>query len=367
MAKVNLDELQARLTNESVGWEAGYSSLADLSDDDQDTLLGAIPPDGPPSEEQKAENQRAVMAAHEGGVASFSSESAGAPVKFDWRNANGNYVTSVKNQGGCGSCVAFGVSASIESLVRIMKRNPNYPIDISEAHLFYCLKGDPNGCKNGWWPSHALNHFKNTGVALENYFPYVGSQQTCKVANGWQNQKIQITGWRTMKNVSEIKNWIAKKGPVEACYEVFADFYNYKSGVYKHVSGASRGWHCVCVVGYDDVQKCWICKNSWGSGWGDGGFFRIGYGQCSIEYYGMMAADAVIDSTWIYNKKVTGLWTINSDLNAWVYLQGEGWKKISAKNEQNFWRLLTALVSAKTAGTTVSVRIDNSLITQVYA
>jgi hypothetical protein len=28
-------------------------------------------------------------------------------------------------------------------------------------------------------------------------------------------------------------------------------------------------------VGYDDVQECWICKNSWGASWGDRGFFLI--------------------------------------------------------------------------------------------
>src|SRR5206468_3305820 len=41
--------------------------------------------------------------------------------------------------------------------------------------------------------------------------------------------------------------------------------------------------HCVSVVGYDDVAGCWICKNSWGPGWGDRGFFRIAYGEVGID------------------------------------------------------------------------------------
>jgi hypothetical protein len=41
----------------------------------------------------------------------------------------------------------------------------------------------------------------------------------------------------------------------------------------------------VSLVGYDDGAGCWIAKNSWGTGWGAGGYFQIGYGECRIESY----------------------------------------------------------------------------------
>lgn len=67
-----------------------------------------------------------------------------------------------------------------------------------------------------------------------------------------------------------------------AGFDVYADFLAYGGGVYRHVSGDPVGGHGVEVVGYDDTQQCWICKNSWGPRFGINGFFQIGYGECDI-------------------------------------------------------------------------------------
>jgi hypothetical protein len=61
--------------------------------------------------------------------------------------------------------------------------------------------------------------------------------------------------------------------------EVYTDFYYYTGGVYEHASGDQEGGHAVLLVGYDDRESCFIVKNSWGEGWGESGFFRIGYSQ----------------------------------------------------------------------------------------
>ena len=37
------------------------------------------------------------------------------------------------------------------------------------------------------------------------------------------------------------------------------------------------GGHCVCMVGYNDINSTFICANSWGSGWGQNGFFFLPY------------------------------------------------------------------------------------------
>lgn len=68
-------------------------------------------------------------------------------------------------------------------------------------------------------------------------------------------------------------------------FNVFADFHAYKSGIYHHVTGDQVGRHDVKVVGWGvegDVNY-WIAANSWGSDWGEQGYFRIKEGEGEFE------------------------------------------------------------------------------------
>ena len=71
------------------------------------------------------------------------------------------------------------------------------------------------------------------------------------------------------------------KGPVTAAFTVYEDFVNYKSGVYKHVTGSALGGHAVKIIGYGIDH--WIVVNSWNETWGDEGTFRIAFGECGID------------------------------------------------------------------------------------
>jgi hypothetical protein len=94
----------------------------------------------------------------------------------------------------------------------------------------------------------------------------------------------KIRGFQELRNVAGMKDWIATKGPLAACFTVYSDFFAYHTGVYRRSPAAAvRGGHCVCVVGFSDALGAWICKNSWGTGWGDNGYFSIAYGECGID------------------------------------------------------------------------------------
>jgi hypothetical protein len=77
-------------------------------------------------------------------------------------------------------------------------------------------------------------------------------------------------------------------GPGVVSFTVLNDLFAYSKGVYSPTSSASVvGGHAVSLVGWGVEQGVpyWLCQNSWGAGWGDGGFFRIVRGKdtCGIE------------------------------------------------------------------------------------
>ncbi len=211
------------------------------------------------------------------------------PQSWDWRAVHGkNWVSGPKNQGGCGSCAAFGVSAALESHKRIETNNPSLNIDASEAALFFiperqCNPGEP---RYGWSIPSALDFLIDQGACFELNYPYRDVNQNAELVEGTE-LTLKITGYDSTTQASQMKRWLCEEGPLVAGYAVYQDFDVYWNGgavgVYTHVSGALRGGHIVSVIGYDDKQSCWICKNSWGPTHGNDGSFRIGYGQCGID------------------------------------------------------------------------------------
>ena len=268
----NGEDLQSAINSKGYTWEAAPTELSALSLEEQKSHLGLEV-----DRKELQATEKAITAAEE--LRTFSAASFAAPPSVDWRNNGGNYVTSVKNQSSCGSCVSFATLATVEARFNIKCRTPGQNRDYSEAYLFYC--GCGNCCGTGWHFPPALDFCKNKGILQETQFPYVPGNQPCKP--GLPAPQLKIDSWSAILPVADRKNALATKGPLVAGMAVFQDFFSYRTGVYKHVSGALAGYHAVSCIGYDDVQKCWICKNSWGTGWGDGGFFKIGYGQCQMD------------------------------------------------------------------------------------
>ena len=90
-------------------------------------------------------------------------------------------------------------------------------------------------------------------------------------------------------NEKKIRDNIYKWGPVSTGMITYPDFYTFDStNIYEWDGyGPEIGGHSVEIVGWGDdgKKKFWIIKNSWGTEWGDGGYFRIlrGTNMCQIE------------------------------------------------------------------------------------
>jgi cathepsin B len=205
--------------------------------------------------------------------------------EFDARKEWPGKVHAIRDQQQCGSCWAFGATEALSDRFYI-EEGLDYVL--SPQHLVSCDTGN-YGC-NGGYLNVAWNFMASTGVATDECYPYTsgnGDSGVCKstCADGSEMvkhhaEKIQGTG-----NVKKTMQAIQKDGPVEAAFTVYQDFMNYKSGIYHHVSGGMLGGHAIKAVGWgtEGGVDYWIMANSWGTSWGEDGFFKIKRGDCGID------------------------------------------------------------------------------------
>lgn len=223
------------------------------------------------------------------------------PTNFDSRDQWKNCVFSVKNQGHCGSCWAFAASEVLSDRLCIESQG-KVVANLSPQDLVSCDYLN-FGC-NGGNPVLSWITLRFKGVVKESCWPYQsgdGHVPSCpwfssNCADGSTWTKFYAKNFYLFGSIQEIKENIYAKGPVETGFMVYADFMNYSKGIYVRNSNDFLGGHAVKVVGWgvEGGVNYWVVQNSWGSSWGEGGFFRIKEGECNFE--GMMiAGDAYVN------------------------------------------------------------------------
>lgn len=202
---------------------------------------------------------------------------------FNWLNKKG-IVSSPKDQnpGGidCNSCVAFAVVSAVEARMNIQtNQTVADDVNLSEGYLFF--RGCGFCCDRGWFIPEALDKCIELGLPSEQSFSYNPSQST---RPDFIQPIVRLKSKSKVANDSEIRRIIATKGPVVAEMDLHSDFTTYTTGVYEPSDSSVITTHAVCLLGYDDSSPNphWIGKNSWGTNWGDGGFFKIRMGACGI-------------------------------------------------------------------------------------
>lgn len=209
------------------------------------------------------------------------SEQVSIPSSIDWRQ-NGA-VTSVKNQGICGSCYAFSSAAAIEGIYAI---KTGRLVELSIQQIVDCSKAYGNQGCNGGWMNYAFEYAMKHEISALNTYKYTGAKQSCqydKLLGG-----VKIAGYEDVVpyNVKELTIAVSNQ-PVSVSVDATV-WQFYSSGVIDNNCGISLN-HAVVAVGYSmsDKGNYWILKNSWGPHWGEQGFLKVamadGPGLCGIN------------------------------------------------------------------------------------
>ncbi|KAF2365893.1 Peptidase C1A papain C-terminal [Trinorchestia longiramus] len=230
------------------------------------------------------------------------------PDAVDWRTRGA--VTPVKKQGVCGSCWAFATTGAVEGLHFIQTGKL---VSLSEQNLLDCVSSPlVHGCNGGVMDDAFIYIRNNGGIDTEESYPYEGKKGTCRYDPA--HRAATVTWFEDVSDGDEagMQQALALHGPVAAGVDAtHSDFQFYSDGLEGRggvggEEGRKKGWleggrereegkggasiykrenctkenlnHGVLVVGYgvtEEDEEFWIVKNSWGSEWGENGFFKL--------------------------------------------------------------------------------------------
>lgn len=226
-------------------------------------------------------------------------------------------ISTIQDQGSCGSCWAFGAVEAISDRLCIHSGG-KISLEISAEDLLTCCDDCGMGCFGGY-SSSAWTFWEKNGLVTGGLYnskvgcqPYSiapcehhvnGSRPPCHGSEGTPKcLESCIDGYSTSykkdkhfakhtysvpSQQKQIMTELYKNGPVEADFSVYEDFLLYKTGVYKHVTGNLLGFHAIKIYGWgkENGTPYWLAANSWNTDWGDKGFFKIlrGSDECGIE------------------------------------------------------------------------------------
>ncbi len=188
------------------------------------------------------------------------------------------YAPPVGDQGQIGACVAWTIAYSIMGYYA----NRTQGVGAPYAPLFLYMRNvAPGGAPSaGLYPDAVLSNAQSAGVDTQDDYwqgttNWQAAPTTVQIANA---RNYRVNGWSRLFNGANqgtpaqtaIMQTLASGSPVALGIPVFRDFmYLRAHSLYTTLTGTSMGLHMIAVYGYD-AQGVHI-RNSWGTGWGNGG------------------------------------------------------------------------------------------------
>ena len=239
---------------------------------------------------------------------------AALPKALDFR-AHGetarNYVSAVRNQHVphyCGACWAFSATSALSDRIRLLRGDgATQEVNLSPQVVLNCDLAD-EGCHGGD-PIQAYQYIHENGLPEETCQLYGATGHdtgnSCDdidvcmdcahgtgICSGLGEGKFDRSGVEQygLVNGTDAMLQELQRGPIACTVAVTQEFEDYTGGVFEDETGTTELDHSISLIGYgtDEAtgQDYWLGRNSWGTYWGEGGFFRIARGTNNLGVEG---------------------------------------------------------------------------------
>lgn len=212
--------------------------------------------------------------------------------EFDWRK-RGLDLGPVNDQGACNTCWAFATVDAMQSSrwLDAMRSERTFGAEgdlrPSVRQLVSCMLPKKPDCKELDWHGKAFSFMVDEGIPLgggTRYVPEDYPTWTCS-----KERSVRALTWdfvssepQKLPSISEVKRAIVVYGPVAATLNLDNCIRLYGGGTFNEEQLADGPLHMILIAGWDDARGAWLIKNSYGEGWGDGGFGWVKYNSNNI-------------------------------------------------------------------------------------
>jgi C1A family cysteine protease len=200
------------------------------------------------------------------------------PVRIDLRPG----CSPIEDQGDLGSCTGNAIAGIVEYLDRRAGKN----IDVSRLFIYYeerVLEGSV-GYDAGAYIRDGIKVVNKKGACLESLWPYVTYRFATRPSPAAYTDaaKRKASSYQRCANFTAVKQALAQGLPVVIGFDVYESFESQavaNTGLMPYPQPGEQllGGHAVALVGYNDATQRFIARNSWGTSWGDRGYFYMPY------------------------------------------------------------------------------------------
>ena len=193
------------------------------------------------------------------------------------------YCSPIEDQGNLGSCTGNAVAGAIE----LLDKRAGRTLDVSRLFIYYyerLLEGTVN-YDSGAYIRDGIRATNKYGAPLESLWPYNISKFRTAPTTAAVNDaaKRKVTLYERAVDFNACIDSLNNGFPVIVGFDVYSSFETpsvARTGMmpYPNTSRESLlGGHAVLLVGYNNATQRFIVRNSWGTNWGDRGYFYMPY------------------------------------------------------------------------------------------
>lgn len=207
----------------------------------------------------------------------------------------------IEDQKTLGSCVGQAIAGAYELM---LKRDfPAYYVELSSLFVYYNARINEHLTEldAGSTIRNGLKGVRDYGICSEELWPYnVGKFDVRPSAEAYEDgRKRKLENFRRLFTVKEIIQAINNNRPVVVGMNVYLQFFDLDKNNSVVQLPTNRiidyyGEHAVYFLGYDEKKKQFLAKNSFGTDWGDHGYFQVPYDYVKSEVFEAWIFDLIL-------------------------------------------------------------------------